>query len=331
MKLKKRVFVLAIAAVTVMAFSGVAYAAKSFVSIATGGTSGTYYPIGGAIAQAVSKGSDIQATAETANAAVANTNLIAKGEIEFAFVQNDVAYWAFNGQQMFKSPLKNLRAVAALYPEHIQIVISKDAGIKTIADMKGKRVGLGAPGSGTEADAQAIFQVAGIKYSDMKVDYLDFGAVTSRFKDNQIDAGFVVAGFPTASIMDLALTKDINLLSFDDAFLAKLTKTYPFFVASVIPGKTYSKVDNATKTPAVMAILVTHDKMPEDVVYKFVKAMFGGINDIHASHAKGKEINLKTALSGLTVPLHPGAAKFYKEKGMAVKSAFKNKSMKKPA
>ncbi len=318
MKLKKRAFIVAVAAMTVMAFSGIA-CAKTFVSIATGGTSGTYYPIGGAIAQAVTKASDIQATAETGNAAVANTNLIAKGDIEFAFVQNDVAYWAYNGQQMFKTPLKNLRAVAALYPEHIQIIVSKAAGIKTIADMKGKRVGLGAPGSGTEADAQAIFQVAGIKYSDMKVDYLDFGAITSRFKDNQIDAGFVVAGYPTASVMDLALTKDISLLSFDDAFMAKLTKAYPFFVSSTIPGKTYSKVDASTKTPAVMAILVTHDKMSEDVVYKFVKAMFTNINDVHASHAKGKEINLKTALDGLTVPLHPGAAKFFKEKGMAVK------------
>ena len=315
----KQVLVIALAATTILASAGMALAAKNYVSIATGGTSGTYFPIGGAIAQAVTKGSDIQATAETGNASVANINLIAKGDIEIAFVQNDISYWAYKGEQMFKQPLKNVRAVASLYPEHIQIIISKNAGITDVASLKGKRVGVGAPGSGTEGDAKAILTLAGVKYDDMKVDFLDFGATTSRFKDNQIDAGFVVAGYPTASVMDLALTKDINLLSFSDDFLAKLSKAHPYFVASSIPANTYKGVTTDTKTPAVMAILVTHDKMSDDAIYKFTKAMFDNIADVHASHAKGKEINLKTALDGLTVPLHPGAAKYYKEKGMAVK------------
>jgi len=318
MKLKQ-VFVIALAATTILATAGIASAAKNYVSIATGGTSGTYFPIGGAIAQAVTKGSDIQATAETGNASVANINLVSKGDIEIAFVQNDISYWAYKGEQMFKQPMTNVRAVASLYPEHIQIIVSKTAGIKDVASMKGKRVGVGAPGSGTEGDAKAILTLAGVQYSDMKVDFLDFGATTSRFKDNQIDAGFVVAGYPTASVMDLALTKDIDLLSFDDAFLAKLSEAHPYFVASAIPGNTYKGVANDVKTPAVMAILVTHDKMSDDVIYNFTKAMFDNIADIHASHAKGKEINLATALDGLTVPLHPGAAKFYKEKGMNVK------------
>ncbi|MCC8194664.1 MAG: TAXI family TRAP transporter solute-binding subunit, partial [Deltaproteobacteria bacterium] len=138
------------------------------------------------------------------------------------------------------------------------------------------------------------------------------------FKDNQIDAGFVVAGYPTASVMDLSLTKDIDMLSFDDAFLAKLSKAHPYFVASTIPAGTYKGIDKDVKTCAVMAILVTHDKMPEDVIYKFTKAMFDNIGEVHASHAKGKEINLESALDGLTVPLHPGAAKYFKEKGLNV-------------
>ncbi len=319
MKSRKHGLILAITVLAVLSCSGFAHAAKAFVSIATGGTSGTYYPIGGAIAQAVSKHPDLQATAETGNAAVANINLIGKKEIEIAFVQNDTAFWAYNGQQMFKSPVKSLRAVASLYPEHIQLITAKSSNIKTINDLKGKRVGIGAPGSGTEGDAQAIFQVAGIKYSEMKVDYLDFGAVTSRFKDNQIDAGFVVAGYPTASIMDLATTKDITMLSFDDAFLAKLSKAHPYFIASSVPANTYKGVTTVTKTPAVMAILVTYDTVPETVIYNFTKTLFDNIKDVQASHAKGKEITLKTALEGLTVPLHPGAAKFYKEKGMTVK------------
>ncbi len=316
----KKKMILAILMVTMLtlATSGTAFAAKTFLSIATGGTSGTYYPIGGAIAQAVSKGSEIQATAETGNASVANINLVSKGDIEVAFVQNDITFWAVNGQIMFKEPMKNIRAIAALYPEHVQMIVAKGSNIAKIEDVKGKRVGVGAPGSGVEGDVRAIFQVAGLDYKDMKVDYLDFGATTSRFKDNQIDAGFVVAGYPTASVMDLSTTKDISLMSFSDDFLAKLAKEHPYFVPSTIPAGTYRGVDNETKTPAVMAILVTHDQVPEDVIYNFTKAMYENIADVHASHAMAKEIKLETALSGLTAPLHPGAAKFYKEKGMQV-------------
>lgn len=315
----KQVLVIALAATTVLASAGMALAAKTYVSIATGGTSGTYYPIGGAIAQAVTKAGKLQATAETGNASVANINLVAKGDIEIAFVQNDISYWAYKGEQMFKQPLSNVRAVAALYPEHVQIILAKNAEVKDINDLKGKRVGVGAPGSGVEGDAKAILNLAGLQYGDMKVDFLDFGATTSRFKDNQIDAGFVVAGYPTASVMDLALTKDIDLFSFSDDFLAKLSKTHPYFVPSAIPANTYKGVTRDVKTPAVMAILVTHDKMPDDVIYNFTAAMFDNISDVHASHAKAKEINIKTALDGLTVPLHPGAAKYFKEKGLTVK------------
>ena len=318
MKINKKIIMLITAVSLIAAMVGAAQA-KTFLSIATGGTSGTYYPIGGAIAQAVSKGSDIQATAETGNASVANINLVGKGDIEVAFAQNDISYWAYNGKLMFKSPMKNLRAIASLYPEHVQLITTKDSGIKGIMDLKGKRVSVGAPGSGVEGDVRAIFQVAGLKYGDMKVDFLDFGATTSRFKDNQIDAGFVVAGFPTASIMDLATTKPITLVSFDNEFLKKLNKEHPFFVASKIPAKTYKGIDNDVQTPAVMAILVTSDRVPDEVIYKFTKAMFENIKDVHAAHAKAKEITLKTALDGLTVPLHPGAAKYYKEKGMKVK------------
>lgn len=319
MKTRKGVFFAAVAAAMVLCFSGVSHAAKSYVSIATGGTSGTYYPIGGAIAAAVTKGSDIQATAETGNASVANINLVAKGDIEVAFVQNDIAFWAYNGQLMFKSPMKNVRAIASLYPEHVQLILDAKANVKTLADLKGKRVGIGAPGSGVEGDVQAIFQVAAMTYKDIDANFLDFGATTNRFKDNQIDAGFVVAGFPTASVMDLALTKDITLMDFSDDFLKALAKAHPYFVPSIIPANTYSKMGKDIKTPAVMAILVTHDKMADDVVYKFTKALFDNIDTVHASHAKGKEINLKTALDGLTVPLHPGAAKYFKEKGLDVK------------
>ena len=316
---KKKIFIaLMLVGLFGAAFCAPAFAAKTFLSIATGGTSGTYYPIGGAIAQAVSKGTDLQATAETGNASVANVNLVAQGDIEVAFAQNDITFWAYTGKLMFKAPLTNIRTIAALYPEHVQVIVTKDSAVKSLEDLKGKRVGVGAPGSGVEGDVRAIFQIAGLKYSDMRVDFLDFGATTSRFKDNQIDAGFVVAGYPTASVMDLATTKDISLLNFDSAFLESLGKEHPYFVPSTIPAGTYRGVDTATTTPAVMAILVTHDKVPDDVIYQFTKAMFTNIADVHASHAKGREINLESALSGLTAPLHPGAAKYFKEMGLKV-------------
>jgi TRAP transporter TAXI family solute receptor len=317
MKQHKLTSLLSITALSISLCAGVAQA-KDFVSVATGGTSGTYYPIGGAIAQAASKSGAIQATAETGNASVANLNLIGKGEIEIAFAQNDTAFWAYNGQQMFKEPLKNVRAVAALYPEHLQVITAKDAKIVTVNDLKGKRVSVGAAGSGTEADARAIFEIAKLTNDDMKIDHLDFGQTTNRFKDNQIDVGFVVAGFPTASVMDLTTTKDVQLLSFSDEFLAQLSKTYPYFVASLIPAKTYRGVDQDTKTPAVVAILVAHDKVPDNVIYEFVKGMFENLDTIQASHATAKQITLKGALQGITVPVHPGAAKYYKEKGLTV-------------
>ncbi len=315
--MKKMMTLISVAALGLFAFAGAA-AAKDYVSIATGGTSGTYYPIGGAIAQAVSKAGTIQATAETGNASVANLNLIGKGEIEVGFAQNDTSFWAYNGQNMFKQPMKNLRTVAALYPEHVQIIIAKDTKINNIADLKGKRVSVGTAGSGVEADVRAIFEVAKLKYDDMKVDHLDFGATTSRFKDNQIDVGFVVAGFPTASIMDLTTTKEVGLLSLDDAFLAQLCKAHPYFVPSVIPGGTYRGIDKATKTPAVVAMLVTHDKVPDKVIYEFVKNMYANLATVQASHATAKQITLQGALEGITLPVHPGAAKFFKEKNIKV-------------
>ena len=315
--MKKVIIVTLVALLAAFSFTAVASAA-TYMSVATGGTSGTYYAVGGALAAAVTKDGKIQCTAETGNASVANANLIATKGIEIAFVQNDITYWAVNGQLMFQGkPLKNIRAVASLYPEHVQVVISKESGIKSINDLKGKRVGVGAPGSGVEGDVQAIFGVAGLTYKDLKqANFLDFAATASRFKDNQIDAGFVVAGYPTAAIMDLTTTKDVDLLNFDKAFLDKLHKQYPFFVASKIPGKTDKGIDKDVMTPAVMAILITHEDVPEQQIYDFVSAMFKNLDDIAAVHAKGKEITLKGALDGLTAPLHPGAAKFYKEKGL---------------
>ena len=316
--MKKGIIATVVALLAALSLTTVASAAPVYMSVATGGTTGTYYAVGGALAAAVSKAGKIQCTAETGNASVANANLVATKGIEIAFVQNDITYWAYNGELMFQGkPLKNIRTVASLYPENVQVVITKDSGIKSIEDLKGKRVGVGAPGSGVEGDVQAIFKVAGLTYKDLKkANFLDFAATASRFKDNQIDAGFVVAGFPTAAIMDLTTTKDVALLNFSDAMLKKLHKAYPYFVKSTIPANTYKGITTPTNTPAVMAILITNTSVPDEQIYEFLTGMFANLKDIAAVHAKGKEITLKGALDGLTAPLHPGAVKFYKEKGL---------------
>ena len=292
-------------------------AAQRF-SIATGGTSGIYFPIGGAMAKAASKSGALQVTLESSNASVANINLITKTEIEMGFVQNDVTYWAYHGQNMFSQPLKNLRTVLALYPEHVHLVASKESGIKSIMDLRGKRVSVGAPGSGFEADARAVLEVAGITYNDLKADRVDIASAVNRFKDNLLDAAFFVTGYPAPGPMEIATSRAISLISMDKAFMEKLIKAYPFFVAHSIPGGTYQGVDTATETPAVLALLVTHDKMPDDAIYAFLKGVFDNLPEVHASHAKAREITLQNALDGLTAPLHPGAVKFFKEKGLTI-------------
>ena len=293
-------------------FAGAA-TAKTFISLATGGTGGTYYPVGGGIADIVSKNvADVQMTSETGNASQANLNLLGTHQIEMALAQNDVSMWAYKGMRPFKQEFKNVRMIASLYPENVQCIAMKGAGVKDIMDIKGKRVSVGAPGSGVQADVAAILRVAGIKYSDMKTDFLDFNNTTQRFKDNQLDVGFIVAGYPTASIMDLATMHDIDLVNFSDDFMDKLIAEYPFFAKSVIPAGTYKGIDHDTNTPAVMAVWVCDGDLSEDVIYQVTKAFWENVDDLYKIHSKAKMITLKTALDGVSVPVHSGAAKYYK-------------------
>jgi TRAP transporter TAXI family solute receptor len=313
----KRVTVMSL--LFVMIFAPLAFAAPASVYIATGGSLGTYYQIGGGIAAAVSKSGHITAVVETGSAAIANTNLVAEGETEVAFTQADVTAWAYNGQMMFEgNALRGLRTIAALYPETIQLVLSKSAGIKTLSDIKGKKVGVGAPGSGTEGDVRSIFQSAALKYDDISAEFLDFGATSNRFKDNQIDAGFIVAGVPTSALMDLTTARDADIFNFDKDTLDKIIEENPFFVANVIPANTYGGIDYDVNTPSVMSLLVTNEDVPEDVIYNFTKGLFENIEDVQNSHAMAKNISLETATEGLTAPLHSGAAKYYKEVGINV-------------
>jgi len=313
------------------------FAGKKFFAIATGGTGGTYYPLGGALAQALTtKVPDMIVTAQSGNASTANLNLILKHQIESAFVQNNTAYQAYTGVDQFEGrPVKNVRGIASLYPEVIHVITRKSANIDSVRGLKGKSVIPGDRGSGTAVDAENICKSAGITFKDFgELDWLSFAGIAQRMKDDQADAGFITAGIPTSSVMELASTTDIDIVNMDDALIKKITDTWPFYAKVTIPAGTYRGVDKDVNTVAVMAQWVTDAAVPDEIIYDLTKALWesgkhvlrkkdGQAADAPSAaaimakvHAKGKDVTLETALSGMAIPLHPGAAKFYKEKGL---------------
>lgn len=312
--------------ITALLMTGTA-SAVSHISIATGGTAETYYPIGSAIANAligaaiadaVSEPGTLQCTVKTGNGSIANAKLISNKTIELAMIQSDISHWAYNGEFMFEGkPIENIRAITALFSEHIHIVFAKNAKVQTFPDLKEKRVGIASPGSGAECTIRAIFQTAGLTYNDLKkVNYLDFAATANALRDDHVDAGFLISTYPSATVEDLAARRNISLLNFDEDLLVKLNDQYPFLVRSVIPAKTYNGIDEDTTTVSVKTTLVAHADVSEEDVYNFTKNFFQNIDSIHAAHAKATEITLENALDGLTAPLHPGAERFYREMGI---------------
>lgn len=302
--------------------TGLAFAqAPAFFRIGTGGTAGTYYPIGGLIANAISTPPQLVATAVASNGSVANVNAIVGGAAESGFVQADVAYWAFSGTGVFdgKPKVEELRSIANLYPESVHVVVRKGANVKSIADLKGKKVSLDEPGSGTLLNARAILAAYGITERDISAEYVKPNQAAEKMKDGSVDAFFFTGGFPAAAISELASTgSGIDLLPVTGPQAEKLAKDFPFFAADEIPAGTYKDV-GAVKTVAVGAHWVTSAKVSADTVYAVTKALWSDKTRaaLDGGHAKGKSIQKTTALSGLQgVPLHPGAERFYREAGL---------------
>ena len=304
-----------------------------FFTIGTGGTGATYYPVGGVIANAISSppgsrpcedgGScgvpNLIASAVSSRGSVDNINAIASGLRDSGFVQSDVASWAYTGTGTMegKPAVTDLAAIAALFPEHIHLIAGKDSGINSVADLKGKRVSLDEPGSGTRVDAQLIIEAAGLSLDDMSVEDLKPGPAAEALQNGKLDAFFIVAGYPTGSVVELASSTAIKLVNIDGDAAAALTGKYGFFSQSDIPAGTYEGVD-AVSTVAVGAQWVTSMKQPEELIYEITKALW---NDntrklLDVGHAKGKVITPATALEGIGIPLHPGAERFYKEAGL---------------
>jgi len=313
--MKKTTVVLALF-VAMIGLTSVAMAGEKLI-LATGGTAGTYYPYGGAMSKIWnSKIPGMNVTAQATGASVENVRLMNKDEVELALVQSDTIDFAFNAKETFKEKLTKMAVVAVLYPELIHIVVRGELDINSFSGLRGKKVGVGAPGSGTEANFRQLMDAHRMGKDDVSTQYLSFAESADQFKDRRIDAFMVTGGVPTSAIMDVATQREIKILPIEDTMLSILTAKYPFLSSAVIPANSYKGVTKDVKTAAVNAVLIAHPKLSTDVVYSLTKALFENQAELAAAHAKGKVLSLQGAATGVSIPFHPGAAKYYKEKGV---------------
>lgn len=316
--ISRRTAMMGAVALSSLSLSPAARAQAKFFRIGTGGTGGTYYPVGGMIANAVSS-DKVNASAVASNGSVANINAIVGGAAESGFTQSDVATWAYTGTGIYegRGKVDELRAIANLFPETVHVVVKKGLGVKTIADLKGKRVSIDEPGSGSIINARTILAAFGLGNNDYKAEFLKAGPSVDKIKDGSLDAFFMTTGYPAGALTELASTHGFDLLAIDGDVADKVKKQFSFFADDTIPDGAYKDV-KGVKTLAVGAQWVTSTKIDADTVYEVTKALWSektrGILD--AGHAKGKVIQKTTALAGLGIPLHPGAEKFYREAGI---------------
>lgn len=311
--------------------AGVAFAAAAtsamaqqrvFFGIATGGTGGTYYPLGGMLAQLISNkgtvdGKKLSATAEAAGASVANAKLLGNKEIESAFVAADILDQAFNGKAQFaNAPIKSLRALGALYPETVQLVVRANANINSIKDLKGRSISSGAPGSGQYQLVTDLLRVHGLSRSDVKEDSSSFSQAMDKIKDGNLDATLITAGIPVSAITDAAQSHPIKILPLAGAEVAALLREQPFYTQMQLPANTYRGQISAVPTIAVMAVWTAHDGVSDNLAYEVTKALYENTAIMGQVHVQGKNITLQTATAVGSVPLHPGAARYFREKGV---------------
>ena len=316
LRLNSRMLAAGVVAIS-MGLGAVSAKADEFINVLTGGTSGVYYPLGAALANIYgAKIEGARTQVQSTKASVENLNLLQQGKGEIAFALGDSVKFAWEGNTDAGYPgkLDKLRGIAAIYPNYIQIVASKDSGVKTLADLKGKSLSVGAPKSGTELNARAILEAAGMSYDDLgQTEYLPFGESVELIKNRQLDATLQSAGLGVGSIKDLASSVAVTVVEVPAADVEKIGAPY---LAATIPAGTYQGQDADVATAAVGNFLITHEGVSDETAYQMTKQLFENLPDMVAAHAAAKAIDLKKALDGMPVPLHPGAERYYKEKGM---------------
>lgn len=315
MQLTKRLGLLAAAAA--LTATTAVFAAPTYINVLTGGTSGVYYPIGVAISQLYGQIDDARPSVQATKASVENLNLLQAGRGELAFALGDSVADAWNGVEDagFKAPLKRLRAIAGTYNNYIQVVASAESGIKTLEDLKGKRISVGAPKSGTELNARAIFAAAGLSYEDMRrVEFLPYAESVELIKNRQLDATLQSSGLGMAAIRDLASTMPVNFVAIPAEVVQKIDNAA--YQPGVIPAGTYDGQNEDVPTVGITNILVSHDKVDEEVAYQMTKLIFDNLTALGNAHAAAKAIKLESAAENLPIPLHPGAERFYREAGV---------------
>ncbi|MCK2125641.1 TAXI family TRAP transporter solute-binding subunit [Thauera aromatica] len=292
--------------------------AATFVNVLTGGTSGVYYPLGVTLSQVYGEAiPDSKVQVQATKASAENLNLLqaGRGEIGFSLADSVSDAWKGNAEAGFAKPLDKLRAVASVYPNYIQIVALADANIQSLADLKGKRISVGAPRSGTEINARAILKAAGLTYADFaKVEYLPFGESVELMKNRQIDVTLQSAGLGVAALRDLSAAVKVNFVPIPAEVVAKVGDAA--YQSAKVPADTYEGQSADVDTVAINNLLITHDKVPAEVVYQMTKGIFDNLERLGNSHSAARQIKLEKAIEGLPVPLHPGAEKYYREQGL---------------
>lgn len=290
------------------------------LNMGSGWVTGVYYPLAGAMSRIAHNNMDnISLTVESSGASVVNVKMIGTGDLDLAIVQNDVAYYAFNGEwrdDFIGNPITNMKGLFVLYPEPVQLVADAGAGIASPSDLAGKRVALGPLGSGAEVNALQVLEAAGLSEADLAaVERLEAGEAADYLKDGRVDAAFFTVGIGASVISELSVMHDVVLVNIDGDYAASLIDAYPFYASVTIPGDTYNNVPEAV-TVAVLSMVVCREDLSADLMYDFVKGIFDNVETIHSAHDAGKMITLDTALDGMSIPLHPGAERFFQEAGL---------------
>lgn len=309
--------VAAVAAAVTLITAPLTAQAAEFVNILTGGTSGVYYPMGVALSKIYSQGiDDVRVQVQSTKASVENLNLLQQGKGELGFSLGDSVKLAVEGDADvgFPQPLDRLRGLSAIYPNYIQIVASQDSGITTLDDLRGKRISVGAPKSGTELNARAIFEAAGLSYDDFaKVEFLPFAESVELMKNRQLDATLQSAGLGVASLKDLATSIRINVVAVPSETAEALGAPY---IAATIPAGTYDHQDEDVPTAAVINFLITHEGVSDEMAYDMTRLLYENLDEMRAAHSAANDIDINQAVVGMPVELHPGARKYYEEQGI---------------